>query len=161
MEKLNGEDFYLHDDPFYESYVPENGYDHETDPWNLEYVTIGKFSVDHNINEDEIGIFRAPEKFKVCVYGNEGERVPHCHLQTDDGNPDICIKLENAEYFIHGHYKRKLTNKQAKAFYEFMSSSSKRSLNRWEFACESWDNLPHQLYQCKDVLHIPRYDLML
>ena len=84
---------------------------------------------------------------EVYVHTNDAGKVPHFHVRKYGRNNsfewETCIKLEKAEYFLHGRYKDKLPNrKTAKALHDMLSSEYGKpgfSGTYWHFAIAMWN----------------------
>ena len=74
----------------------------------------------------------------IFVYLDEGN-IPHCHVNLKSVNKIVCVRLDKAEYFIHGQYKDKFNKKERKVFNEFMKSYISDGFTRWNFAKLLWN----------------------
>lgn len=164
ISKEDGLEYYTHDDVFYDTF--HEPYQREThNRHDRELTCIGSFEyTDDVIAEETLGTRSGT--IEVYVNSNEGDYAPHMHFKSTDGKIDGCVKIENAEYFSHGKFKSRLTEKQAKDFYKFMKSKSKnehiKPFKKWDVAALIWEsetesNNNHELV---DILEIPRYYLL-
>jgi len=135
------EEYLLHDDKFYDSYEVKD----EDDPYYFDAVKIGEFSVDDDTPEETNGAStdngkKSDNIIEVWIYGNEGDRIPHLHFKSQKLNLDGCIKLEKAEYFKHCSHTSTLTDKQVKAFYDFMKTNNyKDKVNNYDLVVNIWN----------------------
>ena len=104
-----------------------------------DYILIGDLELfeDHDsFVEKVIGNLNLKNKAKLLtieLFLREGWQKPHIHLYNDHFK--CAIRLDTNEYFIHGNYKDKLNDKQAKLFDTFMRGSvdGPRFLSKWEY----------------------------
>ena len=84
---------------------------------------------------------------EVYVNTDDGGNIPHFHIRdTNDWSKfHSCIRLDEAEYFLHEGKEATLNSKQRKLLQQFMTSSVTNSRykskfeNNWELACFLWD----------------------
>lgn len=93
----------------------------------LKMAQVGKFS-----------------SYTVSVYGGEGN-IPHFHFYTKDRSISGCIRIDKAEYFVHGKCKDKLSAQDKKKFVEWIKSTETpfkkytNELTVWEYIRILWD----------------------
>lgn len=90
---------------------------------------------------DFINLQKKVGKVRVEVRLIEGWEIPHLHLSNDDFH--CAIKLDEADYFIHGIYTDTINNTQARMFDEFMRKDFKRNGKikpRWVHAKEIFND---------------------
>lgn len=104
-----------------------------------DYVMIGQIELfdDHDaMVEKVIGDLDLKGKIKsvtVELFLREGWTKPHFHVYNDHFS--TAIRLDTNEYFIHGKYKDKLNDRQAKILDEFLRGFDKGiDISRWTLA---------------------------
>lgn len=84
-------------------------------------------------------------EFEVYVWTDDPGNIPHVHVRDTNSrgeNYETCVKLENNEYFLLGHYKDRMNSSMRKAFNAFMNApcNNKRYQNNYEFAVDMWNS---------------------
>ena len=146
---MNGEkDFHL----YYESHDDN------------DYVMIGQIELfnDHDaVVEYVLGDLNLKGKAKtvtVELYTKEGWEKPHLHVYNDHFS--TAIRLDTNEYFIHGKYKDKFNDKQAKLFDTFMREIMKGpvEVSRWAYCVLTFNaQYPNKLITVKEQ---PNYTMI-
>lgn len=85
--------------------------------------------------------------YEIYVNTNDDGIIPHFHLRdkNDWSRFHTCIRIDSAEYFLHGNKDDKLNSSLKKALQNFMVSRitnlkySDRFENNWELVCFLWD----------------------
>ena len=110
-----------------------------------DYILIGDLELfeDHDsFVEKVIGNLNLKNKAKLVIielFLREGWQKPHLHLYNDHFK--CAIRLDTNEYFIHGNYKDKLNDKQAKLFDNFMREKIKfRETTKWMLSIDNFNN---------------------
>ena len=110
-----------------------------------DYILIGDLELfeDHDqFVENTLGNLNLKNKAKLLtieLFLREGWQKPHIHLYNDHFK--CAIRLDTNEYFIHGNYKDKLNDKQAKLFDNFMREKIKfRETTKWMLSIDNFNN---------------------
>lgn len=84
--------------------------------------------------------FQNKSKRMLYVYDNEGP-IPHCHILGlgKDGKKEVCVKLDEAEYFCHGYKTNKFTKDEKDMFIKFINSEDSFGVLRWKWAASTWN----------------------
>lgn len=101
---------------------------------------------------------------EIVVHGSEGP-VPHFHLKSKSSKFETCIRIDKADYFLHGKYKDKLTNStQKKVLDQVLRSTAivkdsilKEDATVWDTVCLSWKLASNPEY-IKFPKHQPDYN---
>lgn len=113
----------------------------------FEMAQVGKFS-----------------SYTVSVYGGEGN-IPHFHFYTKDRSTSGCIRIDKAEYFVHGKCKDKLSAQDKRKFIEWITSTETPfkkytdKLTVWEYIKILW-NENNEVYKISDDIPMPDYSLL-
>lgn len=94
--------------------------------------------------------------YNVSIYSKEGP-IPHFHFYDDEMKKKGCIRLDKAEYFVHGDNNHKLNSKEVKNLINWMLSKHRvLDITIWEYMCILWgDNNPE--YLLPEDLVMPDY----
>lgn len=81
---------------------------------------------------------------EVYVWTDDAGKIPHVHVRDTNSNGDefeTCVKLQENDYFLHGHYTDTMNNKQRKEFDAFMRAkpSTPKYNTNYELAVEMWN----------------------
>lgn len=144
-----------------DEFVMEYRKDHNDD----DYVLLGElelFDTHDTIVQKVLGDINLKGKAKnviVELYLREGWEKPHLHVYNKEVGFFAAIRLDINSYFIHGKYKDKLNDKQAKLFDEFMSNKAKNvSISRWRYAVDTFNmEFPDHSIKVKDK---PKYIML-
>lgn len=94
-------------------------------------------------------------KNKVYVYAGEGP-TDHCHVMIN--GKEICVRLSEHEYFLHGKHNDIFTRDERDLFYEYMLSKTEYGITRWETAVMFWNsNLCKGSVKIKKDIGCPNY----
>ena len=90
----------------------------------------------------------------IFVFDNEGDYIPHFHFRFEKHGKIIegCIKIMNAEYFIHSNHTGKLNNKEAQALNYWLGSPSddKNYNTNWLKIVGKWNEIRDNKYKLPD-----------
>lgn len=108
----------------------------------------------------QIGIF-SRDHLTIWIYGSEGP-IPHFHFINKEKGIHGCVRLDRAEYFIHGRYDSTLNVYQKKALVEFLLAPSDDENfpgSNWSALLYTW-NVNNPKYkvpakQMPDYLELP------
>ena len=78
---------------------------------------------------------------EVYVWTDDAGKIPHVHVRGTNSNGDefeTCVKLQENDYFLHGHYTDTMNSKQRKEFDAFMRAkpSTPKYDTNYELAVE-------------------------
>ena len=81
---------------------------------------------------------------EVYVWTDDAGKIPHVHVRDTNSNGDefeTCVKLQENDYFLHGHYTDTMNSKQRKEFDAFMRAkpSTPKYDTNYELAVEMWN----------------------
>lgn len=84
---------------------------------------------------------------EVYVHTNDAGKVPHFHVRKYGSNNsfewETCIRYDDANYFLHGHYSDKLPSKKiAKELDKMLRTVNPKSRHNqtfWEDAIDEWN----------------------
>lgn len=105
---------------------------------------------DEFITEDMIvrdnlpGHIKGTNTVKIEVYTNEGDNVPHFHIENGQGF-SCCPKLYSAEYFDHGWHTDMLNKKQSKFIDRLLRKSFGKDRTVWQECVRVWCKYPQNL----------------
>lgn len=114
---------------------------------DIEYVvTTLKFS---DLTEEQVTARMdfCGRECKISVYNNEGDRIPHFHLETVGSvnkkqKLDCCICINEPRYFIHGKHTDTLTDSEAEELYNILKGKSDidgfKDKSVWDMIKASW-----------------------
>ena len=114
------------------------------------------------LNEDylvEMASIRCDKKLSIgassfLVRPNERGYIPHfhTHLKADGNNfsKDICIRLDEPEYFIHGSHTDTLNTGDCRKTNELLHERYARGMTNWEYLAATWDH-DHPEAQIGDI----------
>lgn len=87
---------------------------------------------------------------EVRIWSNDSGNKPHIHITTKNAGRkerrnttiDCCVRLDVAEYFVHGGHDDTLNNSQCKELYQFLQQKNKRHKEKtnWDVLVEEWNN---------------------
>lgn len=78
----------------------------------------------------------------IFVHYQDEYQTPHFHVVYDD-KPDVCIKLEKAEYLNHGNNAGKLSSTDLIYVKNFLTDERTENLSYWKYLLMLWnDNNP-------------------
>jgi hypothetical protein len=86
----------------------------------------------------------------VYVYNNEG-KYPHIHIIIKSIHKEICIRLDEAEFYNHApHHKPFDNNDQCKEFDKWCRKinpdnpdDEETQLTNWQMLCQIWNSGPN------------------
>lgn len=83
-------------------------------------------------------------KLEVYVWTDDPGNIPHVHIRDANSQGhefETCVRLDKADYFLHGHYTDKLNSSQKKALMSFMQDSPKspRYNTNYDLAVDMWN----------------------
>ena len=120
------------------NYTLEPWVDDHDDDLKLEF-----FLWDNNnvMMEDTIDTFNLSKRGNPCkliIYPNEGPK-PHFHVVANDFNS--CVRLDVAEYFLHGIYTDTINSRQLKALIKRLKDVDDPlfGLSVWEILVVFWN----------------------
>jgi hypothetical protein len=78
----------------------------------------------------------------IFVYNNE-RAIPHFHIKEKTGTFSCCIKIKEADYYIHGKHKDILTKDLKKSLIYFLNSSEEpfTHITNFQNIVMSWNNM--------------------
>ncbi|MBR6289434.1 MAG: hypothetical protein IKR19_08865 [Acholeplasmatales bacterium] len=118
-------------------------------------VLIGTFPwpEDEALNEDLISSGNLPghidggNNVKIEIYTNEGENVPHFHIEGKKFS--CCVRLYSCGYFPHGTHTDILNNVQARYINKIMQQKytkiGEKTITNWQQCDIVWNRYPHNL----------------
>ena len=85
---------------------------------------------------------------EVYVHTNDSGKIPHFHIRKYGANNtfewETCVKFEVAEYFIHGHYDKKIPDRKIiKELDKMLRTIDKKDRNYrtyWEKSMDAWND---------------------
>ena len=103
----------------------------------------------------------------IIVKMNEGPQ-PHFHIYTSN-NDEICIRLDEAKYFIHKNRKQVFFSNanQREAIYNWckqVNPYSPKGRTNWQYMCDIWNEVTKYTYSiinCKEPNMQPDYRLLV
>lgn len=129
-------------------------------------LKLGEFIVEVDVKESP-QIRKSPsEKFsyEVWVYTNDEGELPHLHVVGKQKLLDCCVRLDIAEYFIHGNHCDMFNKQQRDAFVKFIRSSPTsvrvKAETRWDLAVFFWNENTSRTSIPDDVV-MPDYSQLL
>lgn len=104
------------------------------------------------LNEDyliEMASIQCDKKLSIgassfIVRPNERGYIPHFHIHLKaDGNNfnnDICVRLDEPEYFIHGSHTGTLNTGDCRKTNEFLHESYDDDITNWRYLAITWNH---------------------
>ncbi len=84
---------------------------------------------------------------KIEVYTNEGENIPHFHIENDKFS--CCVEIFKCAYFVHSWHTDTLNNSQAKRINKIMKSKYTNignvPISVWQKCVMVWNRYPKDL----------------
>ena len=83
--------------------------------------------------------------YEIVVWTNDPGQIPHFHIRDANARGkhfDSCIRLDCADYFVHGAHRRKLNSAERKALVAFLASVSpknKQGSTNWRRVVDEWN----------------------
>lgn len=105
----------------------------------LQPTIVGTIKFSDPIDEENIAYIGLSGLSGVCtveIFPREGQ-IPHCHIKFK-GNTGTCVKLYEADYFLHGPYKLILNAAQKKDLNDWMLSEDDSGNTNWAKVCDAW-----------------------
>ena len=96
-----------------------------------------------SVNEENLSINSFPKVGKCIVATHllEGENIPHFHISNKEKQFYCAIRLTNPDYFIHGKYTKKLTNRQRDRVVEWLNEPYKKGSKETNYAGQIFSGL--------------------
>jgi hypothetical protein len=94
---------------------------------------------------DEMARVGFMNDLEVIVYTDDRGYIPHVHIidrATKGQDFDTCIRLDKADYFLHGRHNDVLNSNERKDFNAFMNQPSRNVhyRNNYEAAVNLWND---------------------
>lgn len=109
-----------------------------------EMSTVGRFIVSKSNKPQRGG------EYKVFTTSDGDKPQVHVHIRNQTGEFNTCVKLDKAEYFLHGKAKDRFDKDQLDSFINFMKSPSKQRIftvgnteyklrTYWDYTIATWN----------------------
>ena len=107
-----------------------------------KYISLVYENEEISLNEaNEIKV----KDYKVVGYTrDEGDSIPHFHMVgLNDNKKLIAIRLDKAEYFVHGKHKDTLSRSEEKSLNEVLKKKYKkgRPETNWEYYANMYNKI--------------------
>ena len=92
----------------------------------------------------------------IVHYRENPVGYPHFHMHAigTSYDDDICIRLDVAEYFIHGNHVETLNSTGRKKLYNYLQEEiGNSSLTRWRILVSDWN----EAFRPVDIKEMPNY----
>lgn len=117
-----------------------------------QFIEVASISIPENeeietsLQEDNVatvsfsGHIDGGNQMKIRVYTNEGQNIPHFHIENDKGF-SCCVMIYECNYFIHSWHQNTLIKKQAKELDKTLRRNYKsESITIWQKIVEVWNS---------------------
>lgn len=101
------------------------------------------------------------QTYQIDIKSREVNNISYIHIRTLDNKPYSCVRLDKAEYFLHGSYQHVPNHHEVREFSKAMNRKPKsRKLqqvyaNNWERCVDEW-NTAHEGHEIDDTV-MPDY----
>ena len=118
-------------------------------------MELKKLNEDYLVEMASIGLAKLSiGSVYLIVRPNERGLIPHFHVHLkSDGSKfgdDICVRLDEPEYFLHGSHAGTLNSGDCRKLNSFLHDNYARGMTNWEYLAATWDH-DHPEAQIGDV----------
>lgn len=81
------------------------------------------------------------DQYEIYVNTDDSGKIPHFHYRKKNewDKFHTCIKIEKAEYFLHGGKNDKLNSRQKKELIVFLNKKTNRNMRNWDHIVDMWN----------------------
>lgn len=81
------------------------------------------------------------DQYEIYVNTDDSGKIPHFHYRKKNewDKFHTCIKIEKAEYFLHGGKNDKLNSRQKKELIIFLNKKTNRNMRNWDHIVDMWN----------------------